>query len=213
MITINGLNKQFLNRSILDNIHLTFEPGKVYALIGESGSGKTILLNILAKLEDYNAGTVCYHQKRLEDIPPHVYYRDYLGYLFQNFGLLESETVEANLNLGLIGQNLNKKQKHDAQRAVLEQVNLAYIQLNQKIFELSGGESQRIALAKVILKNPPIILADEPTAALDPINSQEVMELLVNLKNDKRIIVIATHNPAVWEKADVIIRMEELEAS
>ena len=79
--------------------------------------------------------------------------------------------------------------------------------MDQKIYELSGGEAQRVALAKVILKDPPLILADELTAALDPETSQEVMDLLLMLKNQERIIIIATHNPVIWEKADEVIKL------
>ena len=79
--------------------------------------------------------------------------------------------------------------------------------LDQKIYELSGGEAQRVALAKVILKDPPLILADELTAALDPETSQEVMDLLLMLKNQERIIIIATHNPVIWEKADEVVKL------
>ena len=79
--------------------------------------------------------------------------------------------------------------------------------MDQKIYELSGGEAQRVALAKVILKDPPLILADELTAALDPETSQEVMDLLLMLKNQERIIIIATHNPVIWEKADEVVKL------
>ena len=84
---------------------------------------------------------------------------------------------------------------------------LNYLTLDQKIYELSGGEAQRVALAKVILKDPPLILADELTAALDPETSQEVIDLLLMLKNQERIIIIATHNPAIWEKADEVVKL------
>ena len=84
---------------------------------------------------------------------------------------------------------------------------MAYLALDQKIYELSGGEAQRVALAKVILKDPPLILADELTAALDPETSREVMDLLLTLKNQKRIIIIATHNPVIWEQADEVVKL------
>ena len=90
---------------------------------------------------------------------------------------------------------------------MLKKVGLAYLALDQKIYELSGGEAQRVALAKLILKDPPLILADELTAALDPETSQEVMDLLLTLKNQDRLIIIATHNPVIWEKADEVIRL------
>lgn len=210
MIEIKGLQKRFANRVILNQVDVVFERGKIYALIGESGSGKTTLLNIIAKLEPYDKGDVLYDKKDIKEIKEHLYYRDYLGYLFQQFGLIESESVAANLELGLVGKKLTKAQKEERKREALKKVHLEYISLEQKIFELSGGESQRVALAKVFLKDPPLVLADEPTAALDPLNSDEVMKLLSSLKSDSRIIIIATHNPAIWEKADMVIRMEDL---
>ena len=87
-----------------------------------------------------------------------------MGYLFQNFGLIENQSIEENLKLGLIGQKLSRSEQRLRQKQALEQVGLAYLDLDKRIFELSGGESQRVALAKVILKNPLFILADEPTA-------------------------------------------------
>lgn len=89
----------------------------------------------------------------------------------------------------------------------MAQVNVAYLKLNQKIYELSGGEAQRVALAKAILKDSPVILADEPTAALDSENSEEVMKLLLSMKNENRIIIIATHNPVIWEMADEVVEL------
>ncbi|HEM3467737.1 TPA: ABC transporter ATP-binding protein [Streptococcus suis] len=210
MIEIRNLQKQFSNRMILEKINLTFEDGKIYALIGKSGSGKSTLLNIIAKLIPYDDGAVEYGGKDIKKINEHIFYRDYLGYLFQHFGLIENETIGQNLELGFIGQKLSKKDKLVRKLEVLEKVNLSHLTLDQKIYELSGGEAQRVALAKIFLKNPPLILADEPTASLDPINSQEVIELLTSLKTEDKIIIIATHNPAVWEKADVVVRMEDL---
>ena len=133
-----------------------------------------------------------------------------MGYLFQNFGLLENQSIKENLDLGFVGQKISKVERLERQVEALEKVNLGYLDLEQKIYTLSGGEAQRVALAKTILKNPPLILADEPTAALDPENSDEVMNLLVDLKDENRIIIIATHNPLVWNKADEIIDMREL---
>ncbi|HEM6434500.1 TPA: ABC transporter ATP-binding protein [Streptococcus suis] len=210
MIEIRNLQKQFSNRMILEKINLTFEDGKIYALIGKSGSGKSTLLNIISKLIPYEDGVVEYGGKDIKKINEHIFYRDYLGYLFQHFGLIENESIGQNLELGFIGQKLSKKDKLVRKLEVLEKVNLSHLTLDQKIYELSGGEAQRVALAKIFLKNPPLILADEPTASLDPVNSQEVIELLTSLKTEDKIIIIATHNPAVWEKADVVVRMEDL---
>ena len=210
MIKIEHLAKSFGERTVFQDINLQFAAGKVYALIGNSGCGKTTLLNILAKLEPYDKGSISYRGQELKQIKSHHFFKNELGYLFQNFGLLENETVAANLELGLIGQKLTKQEKKQREAEVLEKVGLDYLTLGQKIYELSGGEAQRIALAKVILKDPPLILADELTAALDPETSQEIMNLLLSLKKPDRLMILATHNPAIWEKADEVIRLNTI---
>lgn len=210
MIKIEHLAKSFGERTVFQDINLQFAAGKVYALIGNSGCGKTTLLNILAKLEPYDKGSISYRGQELKQIKPHHFFKNELGYLFQNFGLLENETVAANLELGLIGQKSTKQEKKQREEEVLEKVGLDYLTLDQKIYELSGGEAQRVALAKVILKDPPLILADELTAALDPETSQEIMNLLLSLKKSDRLMIIATHNPVIWEKADEVIRLNTI---
>lgn len=210
MIKIEHLAKSFGERTVFQDINLQFAAGKVYALIGNSGCGKTTLLNILAKLEPYDKGIINYRGQELKQIKSHHFFKDELGYLFQNFGLLENETVAANLELGMIGQKWTKQEKKQREEEVLEKVGLNYLTLDQKIYELSGGEAQRVALAKVILKDPPLILADELTAALDPETSQEIMNLLLSLKKPDRLMILATHNPAIWEKADEVIRLNTI---
>ena len=210
MIKIEHLAKSFGERTVFQDINLQFATGKVYALIGNSGCGKTTLLNILAKLEPYEKGSISYQGQELKQIKSHHFFKNELGYLFQNFGLLENETVAANLELGLIGQKWTKQEKKKREEEVLEKVGLNYLTLDQKIYELSGGEAQRVALAKVILKDPPLILADELTAALDPETSQEIMNLLLSLKKPDRLIILATHNPVIWEKADEVIRLNTI---
>lgn len=210
MISIEHLTKSFGQRTVFQDLSLQFTDGKVYALIGNSGCGKTTLLNILAKLEPYEKGSISYQGQELKQIKQHHFFNHELGYLFQNFGLLENETIATNLDLGLIGQKLTKQEKKQREEEVLEKVGLDYLTLGQKVYELSGGEAQRIALAKVILKDPPLILADELTAALDPETSQEIMNLLLSLKKPYRLMIIATHNPAIWEKADEVIQLNAI---
>ena len=110
--------------------------------------------------------------------------------------------------MGLIGHKLYKQKKRETKEEVLDRVGLSYIQLDQKVYELSGGEAQRVALAKIILKDPPLILADELTAALDPETSQEIMDLLLTLKSKERLIIIATHNPTIWKQADEVVDLK-----
>ena len=137
------------------------------------------------------------------------------GYLFQNFGLLDNENVSTNLDLGLVKRKCNyiekdKLKKDKLKKDVLARVGLTHIHLEQKIYELSGGEAQRVALAKIILKNPPLILADELTASLDHTTSQGIMKLLLDMKNENRLIIIATHNPDIWNQADEVINLNQL---
>lgn len=212
MIELQHIWKQFGSRIIFSDLNLNFQSGMVYALIGDSGCGKTTLLNMLAKLETFDKGEIVYKGKSLTSLKNEEFYRNELGYLFQNFGLLESQTIRENLELGLIGKKKNKK--HEKERLLLQAlqaVRLDYLSLNQNIYELSGGEAQRIALAKIILKDPPLILADEPTASLDPKNSKEIMEILLELRNANRTIIIATHNPSIWKMADQVIRLSKYE--
>ncbi|WP_061452422.1 ABC transporter ATP-binding protein, partial [Streptococcus oralis] len=208
MIELQHIWKQFGSRIIFSDLNLNFQSGMVYALIGDSGCGKTTLLNMLAKLETFDKGEIVYKGKSLTSLKNEEFYRNELGYLFQNFGLLESQTIRENLELGLIGKKQNKKQeKERLLLQALQAVRLDYLSLNQKIYELSGGEAQRVALAKIILKDPPLILADEPTASLDPKNSKEIMEILLELRNANRTIIIATHNPSIWKMADQVIHL------
>ena len=210
MIELQHIWKQFGSRIIFSDLNLNFQSGMVYALIGDSGCGKTTLLNMLAKLETFDKGEIVYKGKSLTSLKNEEFYRNELGYLFQNFGLLESQTIRENLELGLIGKKQNKKQeKERLLLQALQAVRLDYLSLNQKIYELSGGEAQRVALAKIILKDPPLILADEPTASLDPKNSKEIMEILLELRNANRTIIIATHNPSIWKMADQVIRLSQ----
>ena len=208
MIKIHQLTKTFGDRTVFSDLNLNFDAGKVYALIGNSGCGKTTLLNMVAKLEPYDQGSIQYKGKDLRKIKPTNYFRNELGYLFQNFGLIDNKTVSENLDLGLIGHKLDKQKKRETKEEVLDRVVLSYIQLDQKVYELSGGEAQRVALAKIILKDPPLILADELTAALDPETSQEIMDLLLTLKNKERLIIIATHNPTIWKQADQVVSLK-----
>ena len=210
MIELQHIWKQFGSRIIFSDLNLNFQSGIVYALIGDSGCGKTTLLNMLAKLETFDKGEIVYKGKSLTSLKNEEFYRNELGYLFQNFGLIENQTIRENLELGLIGKKKNKKQeKERLLLQALQAVRLDYLSLNQKIYELSGGEAQRVALAKIILKNPPLILADEPTASLDPKNSKEIMEILLELRNANRTIIIATHNPSIWKMADQVIHLSQ----
>lgn len=211
MISLKMIDKKFGQRRIFDDFSMDFQPGKTYALIGRSGSGKTTLLNMIGKLEPYYSGEIMIGDKPLQQIKSEEYFRDYMDYLFQNLGLLDNESIEANLELGLVGQKIGKDEKKALFKQVLKEVGLSYLDLDSLIYTLSGGESQRISIAKLILKKPKILLADEPTASLDPKTSAEIIKLLLSMKSPERVIIIATHSPEIWAQVDEVIALTDFD--
>ena len=196
MIELKNINKNFFENNLFTNFNYQFNIGQSYALIGQSGCGKTTLLNIIGKLEAIDGGEVIVNNTSLNKIKEKEYFRSYVSYLFQNYGLIENKSIKDNLELSFVGKNITSKEKIKKMLEALEQVNLN-LDINRKIFSLSGGESQRVAIAKTILKDTPIILADEPTASLDEKNSDEIMNLILKLQRN-RLIIIETHDSSVY---------------
>ncbi|EPT39856.1 ATP-binding cassette domain-containing protein [Streptococcus agalactiae] len=166
------------------------------------------MLNIIGKLEAIDSGTILVNGINLNKIKEKDYFKNHLSYLFQNFGLIDNRTIQENLELAFLGKKITKNEKLSQMRMALKSVNLN-IDLNRKIFSLSGGEAQRVAIAKTILKDSPIILADKPMASVDKKNSDEIIELILGLKTEKKIIIIATHSPDIYNKVDHIIRIRK----
>ncbi|MCF0260443.1 MAG: putative bacteriocin export ABC transporter [Erysipelotrichaceae bacterium] len=208
MIELVNVTKKFDEHVLFDGLNCQFLEGKTYALVGQSGAGKTTLLNIIGKLETYDMGRIMVDGIDLKTIKEKEYFLRYLSYLFQNYGLIENKTIQENLDLAFIGRKISKSEKREQMQNALKRVNLN-LDLNRKIFTLSGGESQRVAIAKTILKDSPIILADEPTASVDEKNSDEIIELILELKKENKIIIVATHSPRVYQQMDEIIEIKK----
>lgn len=207
MIELRNINKGFDDRIVLENLNYNFYEGNSYALIGASGAGKTTLLNIIGKLEEADSGDIIVNDINLNNIKEKDYFKNYLSYLFQNFGLIENKSIQENLMLAFIGEKIGKLEKQQKMNEALKRVHLN-VKLNRKIYTLSGGEAQRVALAKTILKDSPIILADEPTASVDQKNSEEIIELILSLKKENKIIIIATHSPDIYNQVDHILEIK-----
>ncbi|VTY30235.1 ABC transporter ATP-binding protein YxdL [Streptococcus parasanguinis] len=207
MIELRNINKGFDNRIVLENLNYNFYEGNSYALIGASGAGKTTLLNIIGKLEEADSGEIIVNDINLNNIKEKDYFKNYLSYLFQNFGLIENKSIQENLMLAFIGEKISKLEMQKKMNEALKRVHLD-VNLNRKIYTLSGGEAQRVALAKTILKDSPIILADEPTASVDQKNSEEIIELILSLKKENKIIIIATHSPDIYNQVDHILEIK-----
>ena len=203
-MTIDLLNvsKSFGSKKIFTDLNLKFESGKSYALIGGSGSGKSTLLNIIGRLEKIDSGNVLVDKQDIWKIKERTFIKNTVGYVFQNYSLIENKTVYDNLKL------ITKDKKIITD--VLEKVGLSSDYLHQKIYELSGGQAQRVAIARMLMKPRKIILADEPTGALDGEIGKEIIRLLLNERDEDKYVIIATHDPAVYNKVDVIIDMKDI---
>lgn len=209
MIKVEHLTKKFKEKVIFEDINCTLETGKAYAIVGKSGAGKTTFLNVLSGLEQPSSGKVVITDLTVNGKNRKKLYRTTFGFIFQNFGLIDTETVKQNLELGLVNQKLTKGQKSKRMHAALKQVGLEKMPFNQKVYTLSGGEQQRIALARILLKTPKVIFADEPTGSLDSENSKVVLKTLLNNFDPAATIVIATHDPSVWQECDYLIKIAD----
>ncbi|CRS31460.1 TPA: ATP-binding cassette domain-containing protein [Streptococcus equi subsp. equi] len=196
MIEIKQLSKHYGKKTIYDKLSLTFEANRSYALVGPSGSGKTTLLNAIARLEKPDSGQILVNGQDIWSMKEQDYFKDYLGYVFQNYALIEEETVYDNFKMLAPKSNIVE---------ALHSVGLDSSFLSQNIYELSGGQAQRVAIARLLLKKACIILADEPTGALDKETGDEIIELLLSLVSPDTVLIFATHDPNVFSRVDDII--------
>lgn len=202
MITIQSLSKKFNHKTVYENVELSFEPNKSYALVGQSGSGKTTLLNAIGRLDRPTSGKITIDDEDIWQIKEKRFFKNYLGYVFQNYALLDNKTVLQNLKL------VNKDSQQISQS--LEQVGLDNTYLKSKIYELSGGQAQRVAIARMILKEKKIILADEPTGALDEKTGAEIIDILLHQVSQETYVIIATHDSNVYPRVDEVIDVTNL---
>ena len=210
MIELKGIRKNYGNRIVLDNINITILDHDFVAIVGESGSGKTTLLNIIGLLDDDYEGEVIIdgiNLKKMKASQKSRFIRKHISYLFQNYALIEDDSILKNLLLALEYTTLSKKQKEDERNKALKLVGVT-VNIHQKIYELSGGEQQRIALARTILKPSDIILADEPTGNLDVGNRDSILRVLQDLRNQGKTIVIVTHDPEIANCCDKVIKIK-----
>lgn len=205
MITLNNISKKYNEKNIVRNFNLKINKGEFISIVGESGSGKTTLLNIIGLLEKQTSGDIVVMgiknptSKELTKLQ-----REFYGYVFQNYALIEEDSVQTNLKLALKYNKVIDKQA-EINRA-LKLVGLEGYN-KKKVFELSGGEQQRLALARIMLKKCEIILADEPTGNLDNKNRDIVFNILKDLNKQGKTIVIVTHDNYIANNCDKIIKL------
>lgn len=202
LLEVTGLKKVYATRfggnrvEALKSIHFTVDRGEFVAVMGESGSGKTTLLNILAALDKPTAGSVALDGKRLSEIGERdiaAFRRDHLGFVFQDFNLLDTFTIEDNIYLPLV---LAGKRYQDMRMALAPLAGKLGIEdiLKKYPYEVSGGQKQRAAVARALITNPQLVLADEPTGALDSKATDELLELFGVIHSLGQTIIMVTHS-------------------
>lgn len=196
----------------LRNVNLKINKGEMVAVIGASGSGKSTLLNIMGCLDVPDEGECYLNGKQVNNLSQgklSEIRNKQIGFVLQDFGLMLDRTVYRNLSYPLIfNSNIKSKQFKELSKKALESVGLSS-RVNSKCIELSGGQKQRVAIARAIINNPDIILADEPTGALDTKTSEEIMELFKDLNRQGKTVVIVTYDSKIAEQCDRIIKISD----
>lgn len=202
-LTLHDLSKRYGERVLWHQLSAEVAPGELVAVTGPSGSGKSTLLNAIGLLEPASSGRITVGEEELTRFGPgraRRFRRDVLGYLFQNFALVGSASAAANIRLGLV-RSPGRKILAARTAAALDRVGLGGRE-RTPVYQLSGGEQQRVALARLIVKDPRIILADEPTASLDAGNERIVLDVLRERAASGGIVLIATHSTALAAACD-----------
>ncbi|WP_329161924.1 ATP-binding cassette domain-containing protein [Streptomyces sp. NBC_01717] len=211
MIDILKLSKKFGTRTLWSDVTTTVNRGEMVAIVGPSGSGKSTLLNCIGLLDKPDGGEIRYEGKDITRFgrgETRRFRRDVLGYLFQNYALIENATVAVNLGVAVKPRRALQGATGVSISEALDRVGLAGRE-EEKIHHLSGGEQQRVALARLMVKQPALVLADEPTGALDHTNATAVIGILREMSDSGCAVVIATHDDRVRDRCDAVFAVNE----
>lgn len=217
ILQVRGVRKVYSTRfggnqvEALKDVNFTVENGEYVAIMGESGSGKTTLLNILAALDKPTAGTVVLDGQelgRVHDSAIAAFRRDNLGFVFQEFNLLDTFTVEDNIYLPLVLAGVPHKAMAERLAPIAEKLGITSL-LRKYPYEISGGQKQRVAVARAIITEPKLILADEPTGALDSRATDELLRLFSSINADGRTILMVTHSAKAASHASRVLFIKD----
>ena len=215
MIKIRNLNKSYFNGAplhVLKGIDMDVAAGEFISIMGASGSGKSTLLNILGILDNYDSGEYCLGDTLIKDLSETraaELRNRMIGFVFQSFNLISFKNALENVALPLYYQGMRRKKRNEIAMEYLDKMGLAS-HWDHLPNEMSGGQKQRVAIARALIAAPQIILADEPTGALDSTTSREVIELLRQINTDERItMLVVTHEQAVANATDKVIHIRD----
>ena len=215
MIDIEGLNKSYpignSSLHVLKGIDLKINEGELVAIMGSSGSGKSTLLNIIGMLDNYDSGSYKLDNvpiKDLDETKAAKYRNKFLGFVFQSFNLINYKTALENIALPLYYQGISRNERQKVAQEYLRKVGLADW-AEHLPSELSGGQKQRIAIARALASQPKVLLADEPTGALDSTTSEEVMDLIKQINNEGKTILVVTHEQDIANMCKRIITLKD----
>lgn len=216
LIELKGINKYFKmgqgELHVLKNLDLTIHRGEFLMIMGKSGSGKTTLMNIIGFLDQANNGEYVFDEQdasKLTENQKSELRNKYIGFIFQQFFLIQSLNVSQNVELPMVYEGLKK----EAQRREIAHEYLSLVGLegkeHSKATELSGGQQQRVAIARALVNEPLLIMADEPTGALDSETSSDIMNILAKLNDEGKTIVMVTHDPDMRKYATRVVYMKD----
>ena len=211
ILKLENVNFTYDNQKyVLENINLDFDKGKLYGVFGRSGAGKTTLLSLIAGLEKCREGKILYKNNDLSKINRDYYRCHNVGIIFQSYNLLSYLTALENVILSMDISGIKDKNKKRKALEYLEKVGIDEEKANRKILTLSGGEQQRVSIARALAYNPDIILADEPTGNLDKETEKEILDIFTDLAHkDKKCVIIISHSNKVKERVDVVYNLKK----
>ena len=212
VLTLNNVTYKYegTKKSVLKGVSANFESGKVYTIVGKSGSGKSTLLSLVAGLDICTGGEILHQNISLKELDRDEYRAKGIGVVFQAFNLITNASANENIVLSMNISGSHEKDKREFAYTLLEKVGIDRETADRKVLKLSGGEQQRVGIARALAHNPNIIIADEPTGNLDRDTEEDILGILTSLSHDEgKCVIIVTHSKKVTSIADEVLGMND----